>query len=195
MANNFLEHHSEFDDNFELFLRGRYYTMRIALNLLSQQPGKNIVETGCVRRLMDYGGGNSTYIFGWFVSRYGGSLTTIDISLENIKVCMDCTIEFSKDIHYIAEDSLLALPKLSKPIDLLYLDSMDVPEDNSDASEGQLHNLKELKAAEHLLHPGSLVLIDDNDMENGGKSAMTKKYLAENGYKLILNLDQSLWMK
>jgi len=191
---NFLEHNSSFDLAYEANLRGRYFTFRIALNLLLQQTGRNIVETGCVRLLNDYGGGNSTYIFGQFIYLYGGHLTTIDISPENMDICKLATQKFAKDIDYIVDDSLSALAKLDQPIDLLYLDSLDVPE-TGDATEGQEHNLKEFKLAEHLLHEGSLLLIDDNNMDNGGKSRLTKDYVASQGWKLILNFDQSLWIK
>ena len=190
---DFLEYHSWFDKLFEQFLRGRYFTQRIALNLLYQLPTHNIVETGCVRFPNDFGGGNSTYIYGAFVSKYGGRLTTIDISPRNIYVCKISTLEFKKNITYITEDSITAIPKLKKPIDLLYLDSLDVPEDGSDATPGQEHNLIEFKLAEPLLHKGSIILIDDNDMENGGKTRLTKQYLADQGYTLILDLAQTLW--
>jgi predicted O-methyltransferase YrrM len=192
--NNFLEYHSWFDETFETKLRGRYFTFRIALNLLLQQPNRNIVETGCIRFLNDFGGGNSTMIFASFVNLYGGHLTTIDISPENMDICKSVTANFAKNIDYIVDNSLSALAKLDKPIDLLYLDSLDVPE-VGDATEGQEHNLKEFKIAEHLLHTGSLLLIDDNNMDNGGKSRLTKDYVVSKGWKLILNFDQSLWIK
>lgn len=191
--NNFLAYHSWFDEAFETNLRGRYFTFRIALNLLYQQPNRNIVETGCVRFFNDYGGGNSTYIFGNFVYVYGGHLTTIDISTENMEVCKMVTAKFAKDIDYIVDDSLSALTKLDKPIDLLYLDSLDVPE-TGDATKGQEHNLAEFKLAEHLLREGSIVLIDDNNMENGGKSRLTKEYLKEKGWREILDIYQAIWI-
>jgi hypothetical protein len=194
MADNFLEYHSWFDEKYERFLRGRYYTLRTALNLLIQRPLHTVVETGCTRLPNDSGSGYSTYIFGDFIAHYGGHLTTIDIEPDNIRRCKEITKEFEKDITYINSDSLIALGKFTRPIDLLYLDSMDIPEEG-DATAGQEHNLKEFKVAESLLHEKSIILIDDNDMENGGKSRLTKKYLKDNGYRLLLNLAQSLWIK
>ena len=196
MATDFLEVHSWFDEQFKEFLRGRYYTFRIALNLLYQKESHLIVETGCTRINYDYGGGNSTYLFGRFISECGGHLTTIDIDPVSIEACRKNNAGFGNRITYVNEDSLIALSRLTKPIDLLYLDSMDVPEEGQpgDAGPGQKHNLKEFLMVEHLMLPGSMVLIDDNDMTNGGKSRLTKKYLKERGWRLVFDGDQTLWM-
>jgi hypothetical protein len=194
MADNFLNYPNWFDKEFEIPLRKRYSTFRTALTLLSQMPNHEIVETGCTRFKDDWGAGNSTYIFGKFVVKEGGFLTTIDISQENIEACKEVTKEFAPYIGYINMDSHIALRSLVLPIDLLYLDSLDAPE-TGDATEAQKHNLQEFKIAEPMLHEGSIILIDDNDMENGGKSKLTKEYLVQKGYKLILDYVQTLWMK
>lgn len=191
---NFLELNSWFDQKYREVLRGRYYTMRTALNLLYLKPRHNIVETGCQRLPDDWGSGNSTYIFGEFISKYRGHLLTIDINRENIEACKKITAEFADRIEYSCANSLTILPALTAPIDFLYLDSLDIPE-VGDASEGQRHNWNEFKCAEHLLAPGSIILLDDNNMENGGKTKFTKLYLEARGFKLILDYDQSLWIK
>lgn len=189
----FLNHGSWFEGAFKPRLKERYFTTKLALNILFQQKGHNIVETGCTRRNDDYGNGNSSFIYGIFTNMYGGHLTTIDIEPDYIEACKEITKPFSSNITYICEDSLVALPKLTEPINLLYLDSLDVPE--GDATVCQMHNLMELKLAEPLLQKGSLVLIDDNDMENGGKSRLTKPYLASKDWVCLLDITQSLWIK
>jgi len=190
---NFTEFNGWFDNTYRELLRGRFPTMRVALNLLFYQKTHTIVETGSTCRFNDSGSGYSTFIFGDFINHYGGHLTTIDIEPSVIEACKVVTRRFEKNITYVCENSLIALRQLSEPIDLLYLDSMDVPE--GDATLCQEHNLKEFKAVEHLLHDKSLVLIDDNDMENGGKSRLTKAYLQEKGWRCVLDLCQTLWMK
>lgn len=196
MMTPFLRYFSWFDVQYELHLRGRYPTLRIALNLLLQQPTHTIVETGCIRGFSDYGGGNSTFIFGEFIKTFGGKLITIDISPENMSTCKIATESFARNITYITEDSLNALPKLTEPIDLLYLDSFDAPEDDSDPLPCQEHNLKEFKLAEPLLHKWSIVLIDDNfGPNNGGKSRLTKDYMSSRGYICIFDYHQTLWVK
>ena len=191
---NFLELNSWFDKKYRIVLRDRYWTMRTALNLLYLKPRHNIVETGCQRLPDDWGSGNSTYIFAEFIDQYRGHLTTIDINPENIEACKKITAEFAGRIDYICANSMTILPALTAPIDFLYLDSLDVPE-VGDASEGQRHNLNEFKEAEHLLMPDSIIFLDDNNMENGGKTMFTKLYLETRGFKLILDYDQSLWIK
>lgn len=196
MMTPFLNYFSWFDEKYERLLRSRYPTMKIALNLLLQQPKRNIVETGCIRGFGDYGGGNSTYIFGEFCRVFGGHLTTLDISQRNMDICKMATDDFSRNITYILEDSLTALQKLKDPIDFLYLDSFDAPEDESDPLPCQEHNLKEFKLAEPLLHKWSIILIDDNfGPNNGGKSRLTKDYLAMNKYVCIFDFHQTLWVK
>lgn len=194
---NFLGYDSWFDNAFKVVLRNRLYTIKTALNVLYQQAGHNIVETGCLTYWPDQGSGSSTFVFGAFLQKYGGHLTTIDIDPTFMAKCEYYTKEFADNITYFAEDSLIAIPKLTEPIDLLYLDSYNVPEEGraGDASPGQEHQLKEFKAAEHLLHKGSVILLDDNAHTNGGKTKLTKIYLKENGYKVILDIEQSLWMK
>ncbi len=191
---NFLEYHSWFDELFQAKSSRRYSTFRVALNLLYQLPTHRIVETGTIRKIKDYGAGYSTYIFGHFVKRYGGKITTIDIDPKNMRVCKRVTAEFADWIEYVVDNSLHALSLLHEPIDLLYLDSFDTPI-RRDASEAQLHNLKEFKLAEPLLHEKSIVLIDDNNFTNGGKSRMTKQYLHEQGWRVLLNMQQSLWIR
>jgi predicted O-methyltransferase YrrM len=191
---NFLEYNSWFDEMFRRKLSKRYPTFRAALNLLYQLPSHQIVETGTIRKVRDYGAGYSTYLFGQFVKRYGGKVTTIDIDPGHINVCKRVTAEFAASIEYIVDDSLHALSLLREPIDLLYLDSLDTPV-RGDATNAQLHNLKEFKLAEPLLHEKSIVLIDDNNFANGGKSRMTKRYLQEKGWRVVLNMQQSFWIR
>lgn len=193
----FLEFGGWFDQLFRLKSDGRYVTFKTALNIIHQtnQP-PIIVETGTIRQEEDYGAGYSTVIFGEYVNHYGGHITTIDIEWNNMEVCKRVTDVYKGQIDYIVDDSLHALTLLKAPIDLLYLDSLDTPiGDNEDATPAQEHNLKEFKIVEHLLHPKSVVLIDDNNFVNGGKSRLTKQYLAEKGWRVLINAQQTLWIK
>jgi len=189
---------SWFDKKYMYKLGGRYATFRVAFNLLAQMPNHIIVETGCQRMLEDWGAGCSTLLFADFIDHYGGHLTTIDISSFNMEVAKSVS-EFAKDkITYVIENSLTSLSKMNPPmsIDLLYLDSMDCPADNSDASESQEHNLAELLSVEQLLHPGSIVMLDDQDFVNGGKPLLTNDYMLNSGqYTLLMHCQQSLWIK
>jgi hypothetical protein len=109
-----------------------------------------------------------------------------------MKISKHVTTNFSKNITYITGDSLAILKNLNNEIDLLYLDSYDCPI-SGDASTAQLHNLSEFKLAEPNLKNTSLILIDDVDLENGGKAKLTHNYLKDRGYSLNYTGQQSLW--
>lgn len=191
---DFLGYNGWFDMQFRRKLSGRFPTFRAALNLLYQQSGHRIVETGTVRRVRDYSAGYSTFVFGQFAQRYGGKITTIDIDPKNINTCKRVTADYAEWIEYVVDDSLQALARIQDNIDLLYLDSFDTPR-RGDASAAQLHNLKEFKIVEPRLHEKSIVLLDDNDFSNGGKTRMTKQYLQEQEWRLLLDMKQSLWVR
>lgn len=171
----------------------RFNTFKLALKYLySYEDLPNIVETGTIRVENDFGAGYSTYIFGECISIFGGSLTTIDNDPTNIETSKRLTNEFKSNIKYVLDDSLRVLRNYNEKIDLLYLDSFDCPIEG-DASESQLHNLKEFMLIEPRLHKNTLILIDDVNFPNGGKAKLTHEYLESNNYKLICKHQQSLW--
>ena len=173
----------------------KYFTFKAALNLFLQNNGQIIVETG-TQRLKDDPGGGSTTLFGAFCKRYRKRLFTVDINPLNLKVSMDVTKEFKDYITYVLKDSVKFLTNFEREIDLLYLDSLDCPWPPAPAREAQLHNLNEVKAAYDKLHKGSILLIDDNNFANGGKSRLSKRFLLETGdWRCILDHGQTLWEK
>ena len=126
---------------------GRYYTFKAALNLFLQNNGNLIVETGCVREPEDWGAGYSTYIFGQVAQRYNKQVITIDNVPEHLDMCKNITKDFKDHIQYVFSDSIQFLSTFTRPIDLLYLDSMDCPlDETANALPAQKHALKELLA-------------------------------------------------
>lgn len=106
----------------------RYFTFQTALNLLHQRKTNPfIVETGCQRLEDDLGAGMSTSIFAEYISKYGGSLLTIDISKQNLLMAGECVKQYDIDKKFLLADSILGLQTLTKSPDLLYLDSFDYP--------------------------------------------------------------------
>ena len=193
---NFINFDSWFNE-FKTKPGGRYYTFKAALNLmLQQEDSRLILETGSVRQENDWTAGYSTYIFGRFCKQYDKQLFTIDSSSENLEMAKRVTSDFKDNITYVLSDSVAYLEKFSRPIDLLYLDSLDCPtEDGSDASAAQKHTLKELLSVYKQLTPYAGVMIDDNDWDNGGKSLLAKRYLFENNWRCVLDERQSLWIR
>jgi len=73
----------------------------------------------------------------------------------------------------VHSNSLYYLPTITCKIDFIYLDSYDVDFLNTCSSTE--HHLKEFNCIKHLLHEGSIVLIDDTPLspdwlDNGYKS-------------------------
>ena len=184
------------DDKYRSNLGCRFSTMKSALNLFRQRDGKTIVETGTTRQFDDWGAGQSTLVFGDYLSRYGGQLYTCDINPTNIATCKEVTKKYGDNITYIVDDSLNFLAefptKYNTPIDLLYLDSMDC-EPEAALIAAQKHNLEEFKIIEDHLHEDSIVLIDDSGFKNGGKTILTRQYMFDSGkWEFILDFQQTL---
>jgi len=179
----------------EIIRSPKYITLKIALNLFLQNGGETIVETG-TQRMVDDPGGCSTLLFAAFCERYGRHLITVDNDPEHIETSKKVTEQFKDNITYVLMDSVKFLAEFGNEIDLLYLDSLDCPWPPADATASQVHNLNELQAAYDKLPKGSILLIDDNNFANGGKTRLTKKYLLEsNEWKCILDYGQTLWLR
>ncbi|HZU13447.1 MAG TPA: class I SAM-dependent methyltransferase [Chloroflexota bacterium] len=193
---DFVAWNGMFDATYRPLMKERWVTFKIALNLFLQRHGSVIVETGSERSIGHGwdGDGNSTYLFGEILARYGGRLWTCDINPEHTAVARRATEQFTSQITYVTDDSVHFLHAFDRPIDLLYLDSMDCPRDG-DATIPQQHNLHELQAALPHLSPSAVILLDDNWYENGGKTRLSKRYLAERGWICLLDSHQSLWMR
>ena len=213
-----------FDCRYRNLSDGRYATFKLALNLMLQRSGTMFVETGCVRQENDFGAGYSTFMFSDFLSRYGGLLLSVDISETNVRLAERLTQDFpvrpiltnDDSIHFL-KSTLRQHPMFTGKIDLLYLDSFDYPLDRLHAAcpppelnemsdddialrfpelvlPPQQHCLAELQAASDLLHAGSVVLIDDNNLPGGGKSRLAKQTLLDWGWICLLDFQQTVWI-
>ena len=178
----------------------RYFSCKIALNLLHQRGGMNIIETGTTRQAEDFGGaGMATIFFGDYAKEYNKKLWTVDILPEAIELSKELTKEFASNITYVEGDSIVFLNTFPEKIDLLYLDSVDCPVDDNPEDpvliNSQEHQLNELKNAWDKLHDNSIVLLDDNKHNNGGKCKLSKQFLVRERWTCILDDYQSLWVK
>lgn len=134
-----------------------------------------------------------------------------------------CRFVFGDSVD-VLQHQLARQAEFSGRIDLLYLDSYDYPapqiakrlgcknelevrRKHSDLSDDEIaahyadlvdppqrHCLAELHAALPWLHPGSIVLIDDNHWPGGGKPRLAKRRLAELGWYCVLDSQQTLWL-
>ena len=178
----------------------RYFTTKIALNLFHFRKGTNIIETGTIRALDDIGGGGySTLLYGDYAQYYDKKFWTVDILPEAIELSKKETEGFNANTNFVISDSVTFLKDFPEKIDLLYLDSMDCPENDEPDSPrllaSQEHQLNEIKAAWDKLTDKSVILLDDNNFTNGGKCKLTIQFLLEQGWTPLLADKQVLFIK
>lgn len=186
---------NEWLDKYQQNMGARYQTFKVAFDLLFQLPRHNIVETGCARAANDWGAGLSTLLFGEFCQIYGGFLVSVDVHASNISISKKLTEPYNQLIQYVESDSVKYLATHSDPIDLLYLDSMDLPiHAGANRLPSQEHSLNEFKAAENKLHEKSIVLIDDY-FDGNGKGRLTEKYMMANGWRRVMAFQQQVFVR
>ena len=186
---------NEWLEKYRRNMDGRYPTYKIAFDLLYQMPNHSIVETGCIRLKDDWGAGYSTMLFGEFCDLYGGKIISVDLFPRHIEIAKNITNTYNNFIDYVESDSVEFLKNYNEPIDLLYLDSLDVPiGTGEDRTLCQEHNLKEFISSEPNLHRYSIVLVDDYFGGNG-KGRLTEKYMLEKGWRLIVSNQQQLFIR
>ena len=145
----------------------------------------------------------STSLLVEYCTRHGGMVLSIDNSTEHIARCSKM---IGSPDHWCSAlyDSAKGLGQrgvFNRP-DLLYLDSFDYPVDPSkptyaaEVIASQEHCLREVQAAAKsgVLSDQTVLLIDDC-MEGGGKPGLAKQWLIDNGWTLVLELYQSVWIK
>jgi hypothetical protein len=129
--------------------------LRVALKLLKNQAAI-IVETGTSAY-----GTDSSRLFDAFVSNFGGSFYSVDISAYPSR---RLKLQHSPRSFFEVSDSLSylrSLPKILKQdkIDLVYLDSWDV--DWANPTQSALHGFEEYLLVRPYLKKGSILVIDD----------------------------------
>lgn len=153
-----------------------------------------MVETGTARRAEDWSGaGYSTYLFGRLAKLCDGSLISVDIEPAKCNFSTLQTLPFSDHVSIVNEDSVSFLSRFEEPIDVLYLDSMDLG-----VSGYVKHALAEAQAGFGNVKPGGYILIDDTAYEAGryhGKGARAVPWLQENGCQIAWSGHQTLLRK
>lgn len=167
--------------------QGRNETFKILMKYLEDNNIKNpvIVETGTTRLAHKQSGdGHATRIFDAYINYYDGEVYSVDIDKKACK----CAKSFvSEKSNIICSDSVKYLKTFKKKIDLLYLDSFDFNKKNPEPS--MKHHLKELMECLKNLKPGSVIVIDDNNIgpKNKGKGYYVKEYLLKQNAKILFD--------
>jgi hypothetical protein len=197
IPSDFLDINSDwFFDKYYDKLSFRYWTQKIALGLFLQLGGDNMVETGCARQEEDWGGGYSTYVYADFAAYYGKKLWTCDIDERNLGVAEKVTEKFKDNITYVCDDSIRFLKEFNQEINFLYLDSVDCDPENQELTDlAQNHQFREIEEALPKLSKKCVVLLDDNNYPNGGKTKRTKAFLQDKGFLHIMDFQQALFIR
>lgn len=143
-----------------------------------------VVETGTMRAEEDWSGaGFFTYVAGCFLFRSAGCLHSVDINSVNCAFARSWTEQFGSCVQIHEQDSVSFLTSFDRPIDVLYVDSLDTTEPRH-----AQHALSEFRAAERLLHEQTIVCIDDTPWNAGayvGKGALLVPHLLDQGWKVL----------
>lgn len=132
----------------------------------------------------------------FFWTRAGFETYTVDIDsncLNGIKWCYSNIEEpIPENLHInIPFDGIQFLNQFQSSIDILYLDGWDKGTYNFAEN-----HLNAYHAAKNKLSNTHLILIDDTDFdtEDGGKDRLLSPYLIDNGYTLLFNGRQTLFL-
>ena len=135
--------------------RSSFETM---FEFLGEIKHPTIIETGTYREENNYeGDGCSTLLFYKYIECHCGNLLSIDNDPKACQLARNATTE----ALVIERDSVEALGEMEGRVDLLYLDSYNIEDWNNDWAPAA-HHLKELFAAQNIIRPGTLIVVDDN---------------------------------
>jgi len=165
----------------ELAYPDRAPTMVKAVELAKERAVKRIVETGCIRGWA--GDGQSTLIWAMLSVRLGCAFETFELSGVHLKKAKEWLDSFSAFTSWHLGDSVSGLSASSNRFDFAYLDSFDY--DAANPRPCQLHQLAEVGAIYGKLTENAIVMMDDANLDGGGKVAMAVDFLKGNGWKEI----------
>ncbi len=198
--NNYIEY---FDSIFKPKLekdptyKDRYIGFRKIFSYLvaKKKPSYAIIETGGIRQKDNWSDGQSSVLFYDFLKKFSGELTTIDVnpSVEvNYKAWLPSIGNVK--VNTVILDGAVALSRIDKEVDLLYLDSFDIEHANPEPS--MLHHLKEFNNSKNIISKSKdlLVAVDDNFGKYGkGRYVLdwaikNNKEILHDGYQIIFRM-------
>ncbi len=175
-------------------------TLREVLRLLEERSAKVLVETGVARMGLEKskGDGASTIVFGQWSRQNDAHLYSVDIDPEAIAKAGEAVaaMGLGENVTLVTSDSVDYLEEFTDSVDFLYLDSYDYHKtDTAIQQASQLHHLKEIEAIEGCLHDGTVILIDDCDLPNGGKGKLVIERLSAKDWKVHMSQYQVILLR
>ncbi len=169
----------------------REKTWRLTGSEVVSHGCRRLVETGCCRGVD--ADGHSTIILAGLARAVGGHLDSYELDSANISFAKRLIAEhgLSEFVTFHSGDSIRNLALRKEPIDFAYFDSFDCGT-GPDYSAGQMHQLAECEAVLPLLSQKAVILLDDN-VATGGKTAMTMERLESRQFKCVAKDYQVLY--
>lgn len=181
---------------FRYDFRKRRNTYKRVLTLLEDTNSKILIETGTSREGLKgaKSNGAATIVYGKWAKLNNAHLYSVDISEKSIRVANQeiTKQQLSDNVTLHLMDSVEFLNKFEQKVDFLYLDSYDYSSDKEIQLLSQKHHLDEFKAIEDKLHKNTIVLIDDCDLEGGGKGKLVIEYMKEKDWVIEMEAYQVL---
>lgn len=152
----------------------------------------SIVETGCYRG--NDADGQSTIILAKLGFAVGGTFTSVDRDLSHVVMAREKLRSHGlHDATVVVSDSVEYLSIRGAQIDFLYLDSYDY--EYANPLPAQIHQVAEIGAAFGKLAQNAIVLLDDCNIQGGGKGLLTERFLLGNGFRLVADSYQKLFVR
>jgi glycosyltransferase involved in cell wall biosynthesis len=170
-------------------------------NLLNRNHDSVIVEIETQRSYdSNCDGGGSTYLFAWYVNRYGGSFYSIDSSRINADNCVRELKQrklLMENTHIVNDDFSNFIQGFHGAIDLIFLNSRNYRGSETDLKESLEKMLQQFKSCESQLADDALVLIDGviDDVTWEGCGKLLIPYLMGKNYKLLHGTYQFLFKR
>jgi len=170
--------------------------IKATLKLFKAKKGKTIIEIGSMRNPLNHdlkSGHCNSCLCGhstlwWALSK--AEVYSVDIDDKSYNITKNACKSYS-NVRVVKQDGIDFLKKFKKPIDLLFLDAWDV---NPKTNYAEMH-LDAYLAAKDKLHEGSMILIDDTDIANGGKGRLLRPVATKDGWEIIFTGRQTLFIK
>ena len=181
---------------FRYDFRKRRNTYKRVLSLLEKTKAKVLIETGTSREGLNgaKSNGAATIVYGKWAKLNKAHLHSVDISDKSIRIARQEVEKqnLSSNVTLHLNDSVEFLNKFEEKVDFLYLDSYDYTKDKAQQLLSQKHHLAEFIAIEDKLHKNTIILIDDCDLEGGGKGKLVIEYMKEKDWLIEMEAYQIL---
>jgi hypothetical protein len=187
---------SEFLDSIPVgHRRQRFHSL--AQGMLDAKRPICILETGCMRTSELDGpeaDGCSTLVWDYVAQKTEGACITVDLDPSHVEYTKSKVSRFTQ---VFCADSLKFLTSihLSRPIDFLYLDSMDFQGTAEERGLSALHHAAELSAVWGWLNHGALIAVDDCVGDYAGKHAIVKRFFDSIGVEPLVDDYIHVWRK